>query len=102
MKKSSTQNNHSPGVSHWKFIRGSHFLNAKLAGSITPVEVLEAVDRNTRRACHELEQSSPLLVVKGLHSSPKQLDSGVLGGVLAIVSVVSPVCDVNLGDATNQ
>jgi hypothetical protein len=70
--------------------------------AVRTLEVLEAVDRDTRRACRELQQAGLALGRPAPDALPEPLDHLVVHLVPAVVSVLGPVVDVYLGHAADE
>ena len=77
-------------------------LNRKASRPVRPLQVLEAIDRNTTGSRRELQESRLLLRVPGTDDLPEILDHLVLFLVAAVVGVFLPVVDVDVRDATDQ
>jgi hypothetical protein len=85
-----------------QLIRLSRLLNRKASGSITSLQILEAINRDARGARCKLQQARLLLGVPAADALPEVLDDFVVFCVAAVVGVFFPVFDVNVGDAANQ
>jgi hypothetical protein len=85
-----------------QLIRLSRLLNRKAPWPITPLKILEAVNRNARRPRRKLQQAALLLGVPAADAFPKVLNDFVVFRVAAVVCVFLPVLDVDVGDTADQ
>lgn len=74
----------------------TRLLYSESARTIGPLQILEAVDRDTRRACCELQQSGFLLCRPSAHNLPEPLDHLVVHLVSTIVRELVPVVPISL------
>jgi hypothetical protein len=86
----------------WQLIRFTSLLNRKPPRSITTLQILEAVDGDTRGTCGELQQTRLLLGIPAANALPEVLNDLVVLRVPAVICVLLPVLDVNVSDTTNQ
>ena len=95
------------------------FLNREPSGTVTPLQILKTVDRYTRGAGCELQQSGLLLRVPTTYAlwnkisnilgvkefitySPKVPNDLILLGVPSVVCMLLPVFNINVCDASNE
>jgi hypothetical protein len=86
----------------WQLIRLTRLLNRESSRSITSLEILEAVDRDTRSTGSELQQTRLLLRVPAADTLPEVLDDFVVFSVAAVIRVFLPVLDIDIGNTTNE
>ncbi len=80
----------------------SSLLDGEAPRSVAALEILEPVDGDARGTRGELEQARFLLTVPGPHRLPEELDHLVGFGVAAVVGMLLPVVDIDLGDTADQ
>ena len=85
-----------------KVVDFSRLLDREPARTITTLEILETVDRDTGCTGRELEQSRLLLAIPRPNSLPEELDNLVRLRVTTVIRVLLPIIDINLGNTTNQ
>ena len=78
------------------------FLNRKPPGPVTSLQILEPVHRDAARARCELQESALLLGVPAADYLPEVLDDLVRLRVAAVIGMLLPVLDINIGNTTNQ
>lgn len=66
------------------------------------MQILESVDGDTRGTSGELEKTRLLFGVPGANDLPEILDDLVLLLVTAVVGVLLPVVNVDVGDTTDE
>jgi hypothetical protein len=86
----------------WQLIRLARLFNRKPSRPIATLQVLEAVDGDTRGTRGKLQQAGFLLRVPTPDALPEVLDHFVVLRVAAVVGVLLPVLDVNLGDTADE
>jgi hypothetical protein len=86
----------------WQLIRLTRLLNRESSRSITSLEILEAVDRDTRSTGSELQQTRLLLRVPAADTLPEVLNDFVVFSVAAVIRVFLPVLDIDIGNTTNE
>jgi len=77
-------------------------LNRKSPGSIGPLQVFEAIDGDATGSRGELQQTRLLLGIPRADAFPEVLDDLVVLRVAAVVGVLLPVVDVDVGDTADQ
>lgn len=77
-------------------------LNRKPSGPITPLQILKPIHGDPTRARGELQQPALLLGVPATDHLPEVLDDLVRLRVAAVVGVLLPVLDVDVGDTADQ
>lgn len=82
--------------------RVTRLLDGEPSGAIRTLQILEAVDGDTRGTRGELQQTRLLLGVPAADDLPEVLDDLVLLLVAAVVGVLLPVVNVDVGDTTNE
>ena len=85
-----------------QLLRLASLLNRKPSRPVAALQVLEAVDGDTRGTCGELQQTRLLLGVPAADALPEVLDNLVVLRVPAVVGVLLPVLDVDVGDTADQ
>jgi hypothetical protein len=85
-----------------QLIRLPRLLNRKPARSITPLQILKPIHRNPRRARRKLQETGLLLGVPATDALPEVLYDFVVLRVAAVVGVLLPVVDVDVGDAADE
>lgn len=82
--------------------RIARLLDGEPSGTIGSLQILKSVDRNTRGTSRELEKTRLLLGIPGADNLPEILDDLVLLLVAAVIGVLLPVFDVDVGDTTDE
>lgn len=85
-----------------QLIRFTSLFNRKSSWPITTLQILEAVDGNTRGTGSELKQTRFLLGVPAADALPEVLDDLVILSVSAVVGVLLPVFDVDVSNTSNK
>lgn len=85
-----------------QLIRLARLLNRKASRPITPLQILESVDRNTTRPRRKLQEARLLLRIPATNALPEVLNDLVVFRVAAVVCVFFPVVDVDVGDAADE
>lgn len=85
-----------------QLLRLASLLNRKPSRPVAALQILEAVDGDTRCTCGELQQTRLLLGVPAADALPEVLDDLVVLRVPAVVGVLLPVLDVDVGDTADQ
>lgn len=85
-----------------QLIRLSGLFNRKPSGPIATLQILEAVDWDTRGSGCKLQQTRLLLGVPAADTLPEVLDDLVVLCVATVVGVLLPVFDVDISNTTNQ
>jgi hypothetical protein len=85
-----------------QLIRLPRLLNRKPARSITTLQILEAIHRNPARTRRKLQETGFLLGVPAADALPEVLYDFVVLRVAAVVGVLLPVVDVDVGDAADE
>jgi hypothetical protein len=83
-------------------IRLTGLLNRESSRSITSLQILEAIDWNTRRSRSKLQQTGFLLSIPAADALPEVLDDFVVLRVAAVVGVFLPVFHVDVGDTSDE
>jgi hypothetical protein len=77
-------------------------LNRKPPGPITALQILKPIHGNPTRPRRKLQESALLLGIPGADHLPKVLNDLVLFLVAAVVGMLLPVVDVDVGDAADE
>jgi hypothetical protein len=77
-------------------------LDSKPSRAITALQILETIDRNSAGSRGELQQPRLLLGIPTTNALPKVLDDLVVLGVPAVIGVLLPVVDVDIGDTSDE
>ena len=85
-----------------QLIRLSSLFNGKSSRSITTLQILETIDRNSRSSRSELQETRFLLGIPATNTFPEILNHFIVFSVAAVISVFLPVVDVNVSDTTNK
>lgn len=80
----------------------ARFLDREASGSVGSLKVFESVDGDTGSTCGELEETGLLFRVPGADNLPEVLDDFVLLLVAAVVGVLLPVVNVDVGDTADE
>ena len=91
-----------PCVRLGKLIRLAGLLNRKSPGPVRTLQILEAVDGDTRGTGGELQQTRLLLRVPAANAFPEVLNNLIILGVSTVVGVLLPVLDVDICDTTDK
>lgn len=84
-----------------KRINIPRLLNRKPSRPITSLQILKPIDRNTRSTRSKLQQSRLLLRIPSPNNLPEVLDDFVLLLVAAVVGMLLPVFNVDVGNTAN-
>jgi hypothetical protein len=85
-----------------QLIRLPSLLNRKPSRPITPLQILEPIDRNTRSTSCKLQEARLLFSIPAADALPEALDDLVIFRVAAVVGVLLPVVDVDFSDTANK
>ncbi len=91
-----------PSVTLRQRVNLARLLDGKSPRSITPLQILEPVDRNPTCAGGKLQQPALLLGIPRPDNLPEILYHLVLLLVAAVIGVFLPVIDVDVRDAADQ
>jgi hypothetical protein len=83
-------------------LRITRLLNSKASGTVGALEILESVDGNARGTGGELEKTRLLLSIPSADYLPEVLNDLVLLLVTAVVGMLLPVVDIDIGDTTDE
>lgn len=77
-------------------------LDREASRTVTTLQVLESIDRYSASARRELQETRFLLGVPAPDGFPEVLDDEIRLCVAAVVGVLLPVVDVNVGNTTDE
>jgi hypothetical protein len=86
----------------WQLIRLTRLLNCKSSRPITSLQILEAINRDTRSTCCKLQETRFLLGVPAANALPEVLDDFVVFSVATVIRVFLPVVHVDVGDTADE
>ena len=86
----------------WQCVDLTSLFDRESSRPITSLQILEPIDRYSAGASSELEQATLLLCVPSSDHLPEVLDHFVLLLVAAVVGVLLPVLDINIGDTADK
>lgn len=82
--------------------RLTSLLDGEPSGPIATLQILESVYRDTRSTRGKLQQSRFLFSIPTPDAFPEVCDNLVVLSVAAVISVLLPVVNVDIGDTTNE
>lgn len=86
----------------WKLIRFTSLLDREPSRSITTLEILETVDRDTRSTSSELQETRLLFGIPAADTLPEVLNDLVVFSVTTVIGVLLPVLNIDICDTTDK
>lgn len=77
-------------------------MDVELGEAVHALQLLEPVERDLARACHELEQLGLLFLVEAADRAPEPLDLWRRGLVVVILRIILPIVDVDVRQTRNE
>jgi hypothetical protein len=78
------------------------FLDGKPSRTITSLEILKPINRDTRCSCGELQETGLLFRIPAADDLPEVLNHLILFLVSSVIGVFFPVLHIDIRDTTNQ
>jgi len=86
----------------WQGIDFAGLLDRESSGTVTPLQVFESIDGNSRCARGKLQEPALLLGIPRSDGLPEVLDDFILLLITAIVCMFLPVIDINICNAADE